>query len=77
MKNLLALKTKALKHKKQLMLAGGLAVASVGSAHADIASEISGAISSATTNVTSASVGYIAIAAILMGVGLVVGVIRK
>ncbi len=77
MKHLLALKHQAVKRKNQLMLAGGLTAASIGSAYADIASSISGAITSATANVTAASTGYVAIAALIMGVGIVVSMIRK
>jgi len=77
MKHLLSLKNKALQHKNQFMLAGGLAVASVGSAHADIASQISSAITTATGYTTIAGAGVVAIAAVLMGVGIVISVIRK
>jgi len=66
------------KHVRNLALVSGAGLAAAsGIASADIGASITSAITEASGNVAAAAGGVVVVAAIMLGVGMIVGLFRK
>ena len=67
----------SLKKFTPVALGTGAILAAGSASAADLTSNISSAVTDATTNVSTVAAGLIAIAAVMMGVGIVVSALKR